>query len=167
MNKKKNNLRPLKAKLDIYPLSTYEKREFYQIKTQKGNFIKISAEVKILLDLMDGTRTTKEIADIINKRYNVNITPLYIEEILQTRLIPNGLVVSNKAISKSSSSKISIRIPLVRSNNLKWIGNYSSFLFDSKVAVILTIISIIILSLYFYKFGMKVNPPLKEKIKIE
>jgi len=52
MNKKKNNLRPLKAKLDIYPLSTYEKREFYQIKTKQGNFIKISAEVKILLDLM-------------------------------------------------------------------------------------------------------------------
>jgi len=92
MNKKKNNLRPLKAKLDIYPLSTYEKREFYQIKNQKGNFIKISAEVKILLDLMDGTRTTKEIADIINKRYNVNVTQLYIEEILQTRLKPKRLL---------------------------------------------------------------------------
>jgi len=92
MNKKKNNLRSLKAKLDIYPLSTYEKREFYQIKNQKGNFIKISAEVKILLDLMDGTRTTKEIADIINKRYNVNVTQLYIEEILQTRLKPKRLL---------------------------------------------------------------------------
>ncbi|MBU2447637.1 MAG: hypothetical protein KJ666_18970, partial [Bacteroidetes bacterium] len=120
-----NNWKPIRANLQISPLSTYETRDFYQARTANGRFVKISPEVKVLLNLMDGNHTVDEIVVIANKQYDANLTVECLEELLRSHMIPAGLVESDGTFLPSRSS-YAIHVPLVRGGTLRIIGQWCS-----------------------------------------
>lgn len=131
-----NTWKPISADLQVYPLSTYETREFYQARTVEGKFIKISPEVKLLLELMDGSHTVEEIVVIANRRYNANLTVERLEELLHLHLIPKGLVKSDETVFLPRSS-LAIHIPMVQSDALEIIGLWASHFFRKNVVMLI------------------------------
>lgn len=140
--------KPLIADLQISPLSTGETREFYQARTADGRFVKISPEVKVLLELMDGNHTVEEIVVIANQQYNANLTVERLEELLCSHLIPKRLVKSDGTILSLRRSSHTVHIPILRGNALRIVGLWASHFFG-KSAIALILPSILVILIWY------------------
>lgn len=144
----------LEDKIEITPFETSSISQVYLLKTPDGRTFQISSKLYQLLLLLDGEKSTEEIASKFSSQNSRKYSPDDISQIIQKHLIPQGLLSSNQADQKTqsegtqkSSTSLSLRIPLFSQKALQPLTSILSKLFHRPVFIILSTTAFAILLL--------------------
>jgi len=145
-----DDCKPLCVDLQISQFNTYETKDYYLAQTANGRFVRISAEVKILLELMDGKHTIEEIVTCVSRQYNANLTTDVLKQLIYSELIPKGLMIDDAEKASAILTRPSLHIPLVPSTALEKVGRIAAPLFKLEAIVFAAFFSFIVLSWYIF-----------------
>jgi putative peptide zinc metalloprotease protein len=124
---------------DIIPelspfLAIYPSEDNWYVIHEKnlGLHIKVNKLTYTLLSKVDGIRSISVLTNILNSDFEVEITPGDIYKILYGTLAENGIVLSNKPITKRRDGYLTLKIPIIKEKYVLKISHILVILFKPR-----------------------------------
>lgn len=146
----------LHREIEILPMDTSAISQRYIVRVGKDKQLEISDGLRRIMQLIDGNRTTEEIAAAISVESGKNFTPVDVQEIFSRYLEPYGLL-GDSTIAQHKTDQLGylyVKKRLFPQDSLKPLTRLLKYLFKPFVFYP-ALISLIFFHLFFYGFFEK------------
>lgn len=108
-----------------------------------GRQLQVSHELYQVIDLLDGTRSTAEVATVLASRWGLPIASRDVERIVSEKLVPRGIIPRGETDSSEltqaptsrSTLALRLKLPLVRARRIRPLTDLTQHLFSPYAAI--------------------------------